>query len=373
MPAPIDPQTDISATISNIESKMLSLNNESIFPITGSKEIVLSENIRVTGIPDFGGVKNGDTFPAGVSLTRILKKILMTALPVQVRQPSVSFSIKSDSLSTGQFFTSRDVEVGRALNDLQIRYTFNPGLYTIDPNSTPPTTQPTNVSCESGYASLTLNGTTVNVQLDATGLSSGSRDYTVDLDSDEVSSIVNDEDDIIIGDGTSFTVTGSIVHSAGDKVNNNLGEEIVSAQIQAGTIHPNAVSITGKRKLFYGYDNGVSAIDSNRIRGLESTGGGSILGPSRTSNFQIKLLAGNSCKRFIIAFAQELNAELASVLYVEDGNSNYTALFNKSNDAIDVSGLNGYSAKPYDVYTMGTADDAYWNGPVTFNVTLKAK
>ena len=108
--------------------------------------------------------------------------------------------------------------------------------------------------------------------------------------------------------------------------------------LPSGSLSP-SVTVTGKRKTFYGLNN--SGLTTGNIRSLQS----SVLNLSNGSTFTINISAGTT--NVVFAYPSSLQ-DVTKVEYVQGLGSDVKANFVKT--AVNVEGLNGYNTTPYKVY-----------------------
>ena len=144
-----------------------------------------------------------------------------------------------------------------------------------------------------------------------------------------------------VGDNTNYRITAKATYDAGAVAHDNLGDPSnPTVQIAAGSKSANGSYVTGYRAWFMYVGNDMSDIDSAFIRKTTNKGSS----PSNQDN--VAIAAGT--KRVMVAIPQSSNKALTSVIDVDgmglDVFGNFTLM------EVDVKGLNGYEAKPYNVW-----------------------
>lgn len=144
-----------------------------------------------------------------------------------------------------------------------------------------------------------------------------------------------------VGDNTNYRITAKATYDAGAVAHDNLGDPSnPTVQIAAGSKSANGSYVTGYRAWFMYVGNDMSDIDSAFIRKTTNKGSS----PSNQDN--VAIAAGT--KRVMVAIPQSSSKALTSVIDVDgmglDVFGNFTLM------EVDVEGLNGYKAKPYNVW-----------------------
>jgi predicted nucleic acid-binding Zn-ribbon protein len=352
----------VSAIAETANSKLLTVNtaplyetveNEQIscFPYTGTTEVLLRDNIRVTGTPGIGSIKNGDVLKIGDNVTDILKQMLQVELPITVINPTGSFKLYNtddngnnpSELTTGRYLQ------GTKHNFLAI-FNYNDGIYIKDPNATG-----TDCSAYAG-ANVAPNGYKIIMEY----LNSSTANY--EFTSDSVSA--DKTGWLFSTDTNTLRINGYITYNTANTPVNNIGKQ-TSDTITGNTISVGSITLTPFGYGYMGYDVGTASINSSTITALPKISD-NLNWLTNGKSFNLTLPAGASCKRFIIAYPDSLN-DISKIEYVEDGNTNYTSNFSKS--TVQVTIVNNKTLN-YKVYTYGTSTDSFWNGPVTFKITL---
>lgn len=354
--------SELVGAIPSISSKLLTVNtaplyetveNEivSCFPYTGTNEVLLRDDIRVTGTPGIGSIKNGDVLQIGDNVTDILKQMLQVELPITVINPTGSFKLYNtddndnnlSELTTGRYL------YGTKHNFLAI-FKYNDGIYIKDPNAT-------GTDCSS-YASANVVNNGYKIVMEYPNTSEPNFEFTSN-------SVSADNDRWKFATDTSaLKINGYITYNTANPPVNNIGEQ-TDGTISGRTISVGSITLTPFGYGYMGYDVGTAAINSSTITALPKISD-NLNWLTNGKSFNLTLPTGASCKRFIIAYPDSLN-DISKIEYVEDGNTNYTSNFSKS--SVNVTIVNNKQLG-YKLYTYGTSADSFWNGPVTFKITL---
>lgn len=279
--------------------------------MAGSGDIVqIGSEFKVMG-KDIGAFKNGDTIKSTDDITSVIKRMLQTRIAATYTAPKINFT---GSQGAGNY------EVG------------------------------TNMNCTL-TATFTQNDagalTSIKINQDGSEIATGTTSPLTHTWTET------------LGDG-SVTFQGVANYGDGAIKKDNLGDSSPTGAITAGSKSA-TLTYTGIRKAFYGADSttGNAITTSSGIRALTATAGE----VKKGSKFTISVPKG--AKKCTIAFKATIG-ELAAVTYRESGNANITAQFTKS--SVDVEGANGYTAVPYNVYTVAWAQPAA--GSMTFDVVI---
>ena len=297
-----------------------------------ANKVIMREDITLAGdyaqLDNWTKSQNGTATKAtkGMSVAAILKDILSKTLqPTITGQPSIpSFTL------TG----AKAVEAGTAVNPAQYSAaTLNKGSYKYGPSDTGVTA--TNWKVER----ITNAGTTQVASVDAASLTAGSDD--------------NDGNGFVIGDDGGDNVVSSLkykvtaTHGAGVTAKDNLGSDsdpVVA--IAAGSKTKETAAYSPFRNYFYGATAAKPTLDSAYVRGLTKSGKAYAAG-----TITINVAAGT--QRIAIACING-KAGVTKVINETAMNADVTATFTK-NAGIAVEGVNGYSAKDYNVWVYEPA------------------
>ena len=163
-----------------------------------------------------------------------------------------------------------------------------------------------------------------------------------------------------VGDSTSYRITAKATYDAGAIAKDNLGDPSnPTVQIAAGSKSANGSYVSGYRAWFVYVGNDLSNIDSEFVRATTNKGNGS----SASTLNDVAIAAGT--KRVMVAIPQKYSKALTSVIDVDgmglDVFGNFTL------KTVNVEGLNGYEAVPYNVWV---ADNANGMAATKFNLVI---
>lgn len=285
-------------------------NDKKLHTLGSSK--TKAEIVANTGGQAIGGIQNGDTIAAGTSLDDFIKKLLLKRVPATYTQPTVSLA----SNVTG------NREVGEKV-------------------------------------SVTLTGSWVKNDAGAlTKLEVKQAGVDTPLISGTTSPQATTQE-VTVPDGN-LTFNAVVTYAEGAVKKDNLGDDSPNGHIAAGSKTSANVTISGKRKAFYGTGVGeVPAPTSAGIRALS----GSTLAPANGSVFKIPVAIGQ--QYVVFAYPATLR-DVNQVMYVETNDTGMASSFAKS--TIAVEGANGAKSADYKVYSYGMAAPAA--APMTFQVTI---
>lgn len=155
--------------------------------------------------------------------------------------------------------------------------------------------------------------------------------------------------DITVADNTNFSVTAKATHTAGAYGKTNIGNDS-TIQIAAGTKEKKSSAITGYRSYFYGVLATSSAdapLTSAIIRDNLTNGGAY----NEAKSFELKGTDVEGAKRIVIAIpSTSTRGGLSEVILTSAMNTPVTDSYIKTEDAVDVEGVDGATAIKYDVY-----------------------
>lgn len=285
-------------------------------------EGALEEGVTVKGV-SFGSISDGTVLPKGMTLTEFVKKMFIKQIPPTYTQPTIAFTSPVNqtkeagevlNLSVAAKFTQNDAG---ALTELRL---------TRSVGGAAPETIASGTANPATYAETTTK----------------------------------------IGDN-SVVYGASATYAEGAVKNDNLGSPYPTGHIVAGTKNASNVTITGKRKMFFGsFKDATTVLDSTAIRGLKS-----VLNPQASTVVQyaqFPVAAGDI--KFVIAIPKSYGRGIKEVLQNAEGfNLNVTANFVKQSTSIQVEGANGFTAVDYDVYVWTSA--AAFSAADSFKVSLK--
>ena len=159
-------------------------------------------------------------------------------------------------------------------------------------------------------------------------------------------------DEITVADDTNYSITATANYEAGAIPLTALGAEYADGQIAAGSKSATKSKITGYRSFFYGVLDTSTAdapLTSAIIRGM--TNGGAY---SASKTFTLNGSA--TAKRIVIAIpSASTRAGLKEVILTSAMNTPVTDSYVKTEAAVQVEGVNGFTAVDYDVYVYEPA------------------
>lgn len=252
-----------------------------------------------------GALAIGDTIPAGSTLQSIIEKIVLTTYNPTLVAPSVSFT---SSIGTTVESGTTGLTLTASFSKGAINGTLVNGLWSSG----------TKQNDRSGAATkYTINGTdnntTNNLSLPST----------------------------VIADGAN-TFTSTVSYAAGPQPTDSKGANYSTA-LAAGSIST-SVTVTGKRKTFYGVNS--SPTTSAQVRALSN----SVLGHSNGSTFTINVSAGTT--QVVFAYP----ATLQAVTSVINSGTGYNDKSSFEPSTVSVEGVNSYTATNYRVYVLTPAN-----------------
>lgn len=158
--------------------------------------------------------------------------------------------------------------------------------------------------------------------------------------------------EITVADDTNYSITATATYGAGAIPKTALGQDYTDGQIVAGSKSATKSKISGYRSYFYGVLD-TSSVDapltSAIIRGM--TNGGAY---SASKTFTLNGSA--TAKRIVIAIpSNSTRAGLKEVILTSAMNTPVTDSYVKTEAAVQVEGVNGFTAVDYDVYVYEPA------------------
>lgn len=174
----------------------------------------------------------------------------------------------------------------------------------------------------------------------ATGITASTWEIS-DTNGNTASTVSGEFSAFTVGDSTNYRISAKATYEAGAIAQDNLGDPSnPTVQIPAGSKSANGGYITGYRAWFTYVGTNVGVIDSDFIRASDNEGS------SPTTQNNVAIPAGT--KRVMVAIPATSSLKLTSVIDVDgmglDVFGNFTLY------TINVEGLNGYEAKPYNVW-----------------------
>ena len=184
----------------------------------------------------------------------------------------------------------------------------------------------------------------------ATGITASS--WSVSNGTDTKTTASGSFDEITVADDTNYSITATANYEAGAIPLTALGAGYADGQIVAGSKSATKSKITGYRSFFYGVLDTSTAdapLTSAIIRGM--TNGGAY---SATKTFTLNGSA--TAKRIVIAIpSASTRAGLKEVILTSAMNTPVTDSYVKTEAAVQVEGVNGFTAVDYDVYVYEPA------------------
>ena len=292
-----------------------------------------SRNDTITSI---GNLRIGDEIEAGTSLQSILMDMLSQRLqPADPTAPYANLTLYIDGATKSA--KAGAVEVGTTINP-SYTASLNAGSYTYGPS-------PTGVTANS-YSVTSTGRKTVH-------------EATSSTVEDSASTSTGSFGAFVVDDDTSYKLSVSIAHSAGNVAVDNLGSPSnPEKKIAAGTKTKSSDAVTGYRAWFCGYKNGTNAladptkITSEQIRALGNAANGSWLGSMNVSQMKQMFFAAPKDKGYKPVIKDASTTAPQTV---------------QGPITVSVEGANGFTAIEYDVYYVANASAA--SGSATLNIT----
>lgn len=259
--------------------------------------------IGVKTVPASGSGKIGEPKEEGqkVTLLDALNEILAIAKDPDVTQPSVSISLTGAGAK----------EVGTSFTP-SYSVSFNAGSYQYGP---------------------------------ATGITAT---YAVsDTASHKETAASGSFDAFTVGDTTNYKVSVTATHTEGAIPKNNLGSNVPSKKIAAGSKNATSGAVTGYRNSFWGSVTSKAGTPTSAdIRGLSGKKNGAI-GAGNTGD------ANEDVGAMRVIIAVPAPRTINSIKDVNGLNAEAFSAF--THITVDVEGANGYEAKTYNVYYKDNA------------------
>lgn len=180
----------------------------------------------------------------------------------------------------------------------------------------------------------------------ATGITASSWEIS-DTDGNKASAASGKFAEITVGDSTNYRITAKANYAAGAIAVDNLGDPSnPTIQIAAGSKSANGGYITGYRAWFMYVGESLDTIDSTFIRGTSN------MGSTPSTQSGVNIPAGT--KRVMVAIPTTSSLVLKQVIDVDGMGLDVFGNFTPT--TIDVEGLNGYTAKTYNVWVAENAN-----------------
>ena len=268
-----------------------------------------------------GGVKTGDVLAQGMTLQKVLEKILIKPIAYVYTKPSLNLNINKG-----------EVEVGTNITDLVITDKLNDRGADGTPDAGPVTSHV-----------ITVNGTNV--------LNTTTMNKNVDVRTNATIASVNAGNNPIVS---------KVTYSDGAPKNNNLGDPTPITANALGATLTQQRNIVGYRYIFWyqATGKGTAPATSNDVR-TNATGKQF----EKTLTFNINVVAGQ--QTFWVACPS--NRTLKSVIAVNQSNAEIMGNF--VHTTASVEGANGFAAANYNIYTY-IPNAAFGNADI-LKITLK--
>lgn len=186
----------------------------------------------------------------------------------------------------------------------------------------------------------------------ATGITASAWSVTNNVDSETLTTASGSFSAITVGDDTDYSITAEATYEAGAMPKTALGQDYSDGQIAAGSKSATKSKISGYRSYFYGVLDTSTAdapLTSAIIRGM--TNGGAY-NASKT----FTLNGSAAAKRIVIAIpSASTRSGLKDVILTSAMNTPVTDSYVKTEAAVQVEGVNGFTAVDYDVYVYEPA------------------
>lgn len=270
------------------------------------KDFVFTEKIGTVDIPTSGSTT--------VSAAGKNVQDFFAGLFAKEKQPS-----KVDPSVTIQLAGAGSVEVGKKVTP-NFTATFNSGSYTYGPTPTGVAVTSWEITSTAGESFTTPTGTLK---------------------------------EITVGDDTNFTVTAKANYSEGLPAKTNIGNDS-NVKIEAGAKSKISSAITGYRNSFYGSSLVVEDLDSTKIRSLTAV-------KSSNNSFTVNVAEGAKQVTIALPVGRKLSVVADEAAFGTDIKEKFVLT------SVDVEGLNGYTAKEYNVYTYRPSTAL---GKNTYQVTV---
>lgn len=178
-----------------------------------------------------------------------------------------------------------------------------------------------------------------------TGVAAAS--YKVELGTDALTTASGTFTNITVSDNMNLSMKATITHSAGVTPYTNLGNPVAATEhlaIEAGTKTATyTTALVGYRKIFYGALPDENALDSAAIRGLAHSK------KNGATTITWKAVDYTNPLRYIVAIPSGTKVITSATLDSTFG-AVITDNYEKQTATINVEGVNGYTAVPYDIY-----------------------
>lgn len=289
--------------------------------------VFLKDKITLAGnYTSIGNYSKGKEIAAGTSLQSMLADMLSQRLqPKITSNPSAAITLYIDGATKSK--TAGAVEVGTTINPYYVA-SLNDGAYTYE--------ETTGVTAKS-YSVTSTGRKTVD------GAAADAAEDSATTPNGSFSSFVVDDD-------TSYKLSVTIPHTAGNVAKDNLGSPSnPTIQIAEGTVSKTSGTVSGYRAWFCGYKNGDNALTD----------------PTAITSEQIRAL-GNAANG---SWKSEMSVSKMKQMYfaAPKGKGSKPTIKDKSTTApqtvlgpieVEVAGANSFTATTYEVWYVSNADAA---------------
>lgn len=268
-----------------------------------------------------GGVSTGDVLPQGMTLQKVLEKILIKPIAYVYTKPSLTLNINKN-----------DVEVGTNITDLVITDKLTDMGADGTPDAGPVTSHIIKVNNVDVLNTSTMTKN-VNVTTNAT-----------------IASV----------NAGNNPVMSQVIYSDGAPKNNNLGDPTPITANALGATLTQTKNVVGRRYIFWYQATGVGSAPtiSNDVRSGAT-------GKQFETNLTFNINVAPGQQTFWIACPS--NRTLKSVIAVNQSNAEIMGNF--VHTTLNVEGANGFAATAYNIYTY-TPNAAFGNADI-LKVTLQ--
>lgn len=308
-------EIDLNNFINNIDKGSSAVNTH--ITEINHNNILLEEDI--TSMLDVGGIDSQELIESGTTFTEFVKKLLLTTFYPTFTDPT--FSLTSNS--------SSNVESG-TISNLTLTYNLNRG--SINGNIVDGIWVP---SAFQNFRTGEVN------------------EYIINGSNTGIINNITISDYQFVDNSNSFS--GSVNFQDGEQPKDSQGNDFETPY--PSNIVTRSLTITGRRKLFYGVD--IGDLTSNNIRSLTNN----YLNPTNSYKFNINIPNGST--NVIFAYPNTLR-DVSSVKYIEGLNAEIKDIFDLS--LVEVEGVNNYLGIDYKVYVYTPV--VPFNSSATYEVTI---
>lgn len=322
---------DVAGLMEALAGKAQYNHRHSATDIDGLEDVITSQGTRYAIVADVaaGGVKLGDTIPAGTDITALAERLFLPPVSPTFTAPTLGLTAIMTSHANDALPAS--MECGE-IRSIKLTALLNRG---------------------------SINGARVAGVWQTAAVQnprSGERTAYIIAGTDAtVGGYIELYNRQILAGANTFNATAD--YAEGPQPLDSKGLPY-STPLAPGTV-AKSVTCNGLRGHFYGTYSDSAAVDATRIRALAGKGTGAANG----NTFSIAIPAG--AMQVIFAYPATLRA-VSSVKHVEGLGAEVKGVFAET--AIDVPGANGYSPIPYRLYIYTPA--VAFSSAQTYNVTI---